>query len=105
MDAGYATGPRIVPAGYALGATGGHCDSTYLPPSLEKKDGKEEGIGDTPDELRYQVRRQRKYGAEVIKGCATGGGVSRKTEAGPLQVSVKELAEIAEEAQQGGPRD
>jgi imidazolonepropionase-like amidohydrolase len=33
---GYATGPRIVPAGYALGATGGHCDSTFLPPSLEK---------------------------------------------------------------------
>jgi hypothetical protein len=56
IDAGYATGPRIVPAGYALGATGGHCDSTFLPPSLEKKDGKEEGIGDTPDELRYQVR-------------------------------------------------
>src|SRR3546814_3209101 len=72
IDAGYATGPRIVPAGYALGATGGHCDSTYLPPSLEKKDGKEEGIGDTPDEPRYQVRRQRKYGAEVIKVCATG---------------------------------
>ncbi len=67
IDAGYATGPRIVPAGYALGATGGHCDSTFLPPSLEKKDGKEEGIGDTPEELRYQVRRQRKFGAEVIK--------------------------------------
>ena len=33
---GYAVGPRIVPAGYALGATGGHCDSTFLPPSLEK---------------------------------------------------------------------
>ena len=27
IDDGYAVGPRIVPAGYALGATGGHCDS------------------------------------------------------------------------------
>ena len=76
IDNGYAVGPRIVPAGYALGATGGHCDSTFLPPSLEKA-GKEEGIGDSPDELRYQVRRQRKYGAEVIKVCATGGVFSR----------------------------
>ena len=37
IDNGYAVGPRIVPAGYALGATGGHCDSTFLPPSLESR--------------------------------------------------------------------
>lgn len=104
IDAGYAVGPRIVPGGYALGATGGHCDSTYLPPSLEKKDGKEEGIGDTPDELRYQVRRQRKYGAEVIKVCATGGVFSRNTEPGQLQVPENELKAIADEAHQWGLR-
>lgn len=103
IDAGYAIGPRIVPAGYALGATGGHCDSTYLPPSLEK-DHKEEGIGDNPDELRYQVRRQRKYGAEVIKVCATGGVFSRNTEPGQLQVSETELRAIADEAHQWGLR-
>ena len=61
---------------HALGATGGHCDDTYLPPSLQKKE-KEEGIGDSPEELKYQVRRQRKFGAEVIKVCATGGVFSR----------------------------
>ena len=104
IDSGYATGPRIVPAGYALGATGGHCDSTFLPPSLEKKDGKEEGIGDSPDELRYQVRRQRKYGAEVIKVCATGGVFSRNTEPGQLQVPENELRAIADEAHQWGLR-
>ncbi|WP_033073396.1 Xaa-Pro dipeptidase [Sphingopyxis sp. MWB1] len=103
IDAGYAMGPRIVPAGYALGATGGHCDSTFLPPSLEKAH-KEEGIGDTPDELRYQVRRQRKYGAEVIKVCATGGVFSRNTEPGQLQVPEKELRAIADEAHQWGLR-
>jgi len=103
IDTGYAVGPRIVPAGYALGATGGHCDSTWLPPSLEKNH-KEEGIGDTPDELRYQVRRQRKYGAEVIKVCATGGVFSRNTEPGQLQVPEKELRAIADEAHQWGLR-
>ena len=103
IDNGYAVGPRIVPAGYALGATGGHCDSTFLPPSLEKE-GKEEGIGDSPDELRYQVRRQRKYGAEVIKVCATGGVFSRNTEPGQQQLSEEHLKVIADEAHQWGIR-
>lgn len=100
---GYAVGPRIVPAGHALGATGGHCDSTFLPPSLEK-DKKEEGVGDGPEELKYQVRRQRKYGAEVIKVCATGGVFSRNTEPGQPQLSVEELKAIADEAHQWGIR-
>jgi len=104
IEAGYAVGPRIVPAGYALGATGGHCDSTFFPPSFEKEDAKKEGIGDTADELRYQVRRQRKYGAEVIKVCATGGVFSRNTEPGQLQVSEVELRAIADEAHQWGLR-
>ena len=103
IDAGYVIGPRIVPAGYALGATGGHCDQTYLPPSLQK-DEKEEGIGDNPDELRFQVRRQRKFGAEVIKVCATGGVFSRNTEPGQLQVPENELRAIADEAHQWGIR-
>jgi imidazolonepropionase-like amidohydrolase len=103
IEGGYAIGPRIVPAGYALGATGGHCDSTFLPPSLEK-DHKEEGIGDSVDELRYQVRRQRKYGAEVIKVCATGGVFSRNTEPGQQQLSEEQLRAIADEAHQWGLR-
>ncbi len=100
---GYAIGPRIVPAGYALGATGGHCDSTFLPPSLEKPK-KEEGVGDGPEELRHQVRRQRKFGAEVIKVCATGGVFSRNTEPGQQQLSEEELRAIADEAHQWGVR-
>ncbi|MBA3835714.1 MAG: amidohydrolase family protein [Sphingomonas sp.] len=103
IENGYVSGPRIVPAGYALGATGGHCDQTFLPPGLQK-DEKEEGIGDSPDELRYQVRRQRKFGAEVIKVCATGGVFSRNTEPGQLQVPEGELRAIADEAHQWGGR-
>ena len=100
---GYAVGPRIVPSGYALGATGGHCDSTFLPPSLEKPT-KEEGVGDGVEELRHQVRRQRKFGAEVIKVCATGGVFSRNTEPGQQQLSEEELRAIADEAHQWGVR-
>ncbi|MBA3729474.1 MAG: amidohydrolase family protein, partial [Sphingomonas sp.] len=103
IDNGYATGPRIVPAGYSLGATGGHCDSTFLPPSLEKA-RKEEGVADGVEELRFQVRRQRKFGAEVIKVCATGGVFSRNTEPGQQQLSETELRAIADEAHQWGLR-
>jgi imidazolonepropionase-like amidohydrolase len=103
IDEAYAIGPRIVPAGHALGATGGHCDQTFLPPG-KQKDRKEEGVGDGVEELRYQVRRQRKFGAEVIKVCATGGVFSRNTEPGQQQLSEEELRAIADEAHQWGLR-
>jgi imidazolonepropionase-like amidohydrolase len=34
IEQGIVEGPRIVPATYAIGATGGHCDSTEFPPSV-----------------------------------------------------------------------
>jgi len=101
IDAGYAIGPRIVPAGHALGATGGHCDSTFLPPSL---DATAPGVGDGPQALRHLVRVQRKYGAQVIKVCATGGVFSRNTEPGQQQLSEEELRAIADEAHLWGLR-
>jgi imidazolonepropionase-like amidohydrolase len=99
IEEGFATGPRVVPAAYALGATGGHCDETFYPPSFHRKG---EAVGDSPDELRLRVREQRKYGAEVIKVCATGGVFSRNTEPGQQQLSVGELRAIADEAHMWG---
>jgi imidazolonepropionase-like amidohydrolase len=99
IDEGRISGPRIVPAAYSLGATGGHCDSNFLPPSLAVKDP---GVGDGPQALRTLVRQQRKFGAEVIKVCATGGVFSRNTEPGQQQLSEEELRAIAEEAHQWG---
>jgi imidazolonepropionase-like amidohydrolase len=96
---GWATGPRIVPAAHSIGATGGHCDQTYLPPSFGAKSP---AVGDGPTELRQKVREQRKYGAEVIKVCATGGVFSRNTEPGQQQLSEEELRAIADEAHQWG---
>ncbi len=95
IEEGWIKGPRIVNANYALGATGGHCDETYLPPSFEAKSP---GVGDSVDELRKRVREQRKYGAEVIKVCATGGVFSRNTEPGQQQLTEAELRAIADEA-------
>ncbi|HEY0027227.1 MAG TPA: amidohydrolase family protein [Allosphingosinicella sp.] len=99
IDEGLIEGPRIVPAAHSLGATGGHCDQTYLPPSFNAR-GK--AVGDGPQELRARVREQRKYGAEVIKVCATGGVFSRNTEPGQQQLSEDELRAIADEAHQWG---
>ncbi len=99
IDEGIVAGPRIVPAAHALGATGGHCDETYFPPSFGRK-GK--AVGDSPDELRVRVREQRKYGAEVVKVCATGGVFSRNTEPGQQQLSEAELRAIADEAHMWG---
>ena len=95
IEEGWIPGPRIINGNYALGATGGHCDQTYLPPSF---DAKSPAVGDSPDELRKKVREQRKYGAEVIKVCATGGVFSRNTEPGQAQLTLAELTAIAEEA-------
>ncbi|HSG34869.1 MAG TPA: amidohydrolase family protein, partial [Sphingomonadaceae bacterium] len=95
IEEGWIPGPRIVVANYGLGATGGHCDSTYLPPSFQDKSP---AMGDSADELRKRVREQRKYGAEVIKVCATGGVFSRNTEPGQAQLHEAELRAIAEEA-------
>jgi imidazolonepropionase-like amidohydrolase len=101
IEEGLLVGPRIVPGAHSLGATGGHCDQTYLPPSFEAKSP---AVGDGPQELRQRVREQRKYGAEVIKVCATGGVFSRNTEPGQQQLSEEELRAIVDEARQWGLR-
>ncbi len=99
IQEGLITGPRIVPGAHSLGATGGHCDSTYMPPSFKQKGV---AVGDGAQELRRIVREQRKYGAEVIKICATGGVFSRNTEPGQQQLSEEEMRAIADEAHQWG---
>ncbi len=99
IDAGKIVGPRIVPAGYAFGATGGHCDSTYFPPSFESRNPYN---ADNPEEARKRVREIRKYGAQVIKVCATGGVFSRNTEVGQQQMSLEEMQAVAREAHRWG---
>jgi imidazolonepropionase-like amidohydrolase len=95
IDGGWAVGPRIVPATYAIGATGGHCDENGLPPSYDRQ-GK--AIVDNPTDGRAKVRWLHKYGAEVIKICATGGVFSLGDSVGGQQLSLEEMKAIVDEA-------
>src|SRR5688572_775944 len=101
IDEGKLVGPRVVTAAYAIGSTGGHCDSTYFPPSMAQKSPFN---FDSPDEARKRVREVRKYGAQVIKICTTGGVFSRNTEPGQQQLSVAEMQAVVEEARLQGLR-
>jgi imidazolonepropionase-like amidohydrolase len=95
IDEGYIPGPRVVTAGWAIGATGGHCDDNALPPSLDRKSP---ATVNSPDEGRARVRWLHKYGAQVIKICATGGVFSLGDSVGGQQLSLEEMKAIADEA-------
>ena len=99
IDAGKVRGPRVVTAASSFGATGGHCDSTYFPPSMKQSSPFN---ADSPEEGRKQVRELRKHGAQVIKICATGGVFSRNTEPGQQQMSLAEMKAVADEAHRWG---
>ncbi|WP_029907410.1 amidohydrolase family protein [Caulobacter sp. UNC358MFTsu5.1] len=99
IDGGYVEGPRIVTATYAIGATGGHCDSTFFPPSMDQKSPYNV---DSPDEGRKVVRTLKKYGAQVIKICATGGVFSHGDEPGQQQLTLAEMTAIVDEAHMAG---
>ena len=99
IDEGYVPGPRIVTATYAIGATGGHCDSTFFPPSMDQKGPYNV---DSPDEGRKRVRELKKYGAQVIKICATGGVFSHGDEPGQQQLTLAEMTAIVDEAHMAG---
>ncbi|HKC03731.1 MAG TPA: amidohydrolase family protein [Sphingomicrobium sp.] len=101
IDGGWITGPRIVPAAYAIGATGGHCDDTGLPPYYDKKGP---SVISGPEDAREKVRWLHKYGAEVIKICATGGVFSLGDSVGAQQLSLEEMKAIADEAHMLGLR-
>jgi len=101
IDGGWLDGPRIVTAGYAIGATGGHCDNNALPPSLDRQ---EPSVVNSPEEARAKVRWLHKYGAQVIKICATGGVFSLGDTVGGQQLSLEEMKAIADEAHMLGLR-
>ena len=104
IDAGWVEGCRVVPAGHALVPTGGHLDpsaQSSLAPHMMPL-SVEEGIADGIDEVRKAVRYQIKYGARVIKCCASGGVISLTGPPGAQQYSTEEMAAIAEEAHRRG---
>ncbi len=100
IDAGWVPGPRIVGAGISFGIRGGHCDGTDgLIPGIYGHDaGLEEGVADGVDEVRNAVRYMVKYGADVIKICATGGVLSLTDSVGLQQYTEEEMRTVVETA-------
>jgi imidazolonepropionase-like amidohydrolase len=98
VNEGLVPGPRIFTAGKGLGITGGHCDSGGFRPDAFPETGIEDGIFNSPDEARAAVRYQIKYGADLIKTCATAGVLSAGIEIGPAQVTPEEFEALVETA-------
>ena len=102
INAGWIPGPRIVAAGISFGIRGGHCDETngLQPDALDHEGGIEVGVADGIEEVRNAVRYMVKYGADVIKICATGGVLSLTDSAGVQQYTEDEMRAIVETATQ-----
>src|SRR5580692_12947696 len=104
VDNGWFPGPRIFPAGHAITPTGGHLDPTMfqgLAPGIMPL-SVEEGICDGVEQVRRAVRYQIKYGAQVIKVCASGGVMSLTGSPGAQHFSDDELRAIVDEAHRRG---
>lgn len=97
INEGWTPGPRMESAGHAIGITGGHCDDNGFKPGVAER-GPMDGVANGPEEIRAAVRYQIKYGADVIKTCATGGVLSEGDAVGATQYSFEELKALVEES-------
>jgi imidazolonepropionase-like amidohydrolase len=73
INAGDVPGPRLLVSGPPLSITGGHCDNNMLPFEYHATS---DGVADGIAAVQHKVRENIKYGADVIKVCATGGVLS-----------------------------
>ncbi len=101
INDGDVSGPRIVASGPALGITGGHCDENLLPPAFHFQGG---GVADGVDAVQHKVREVIKYGADVIKICATGGVLSKGDDPNASQYTLEEMKAIVADAHRLGRR-
>lgn len=99
INRGVVPGPRMLVAVHAIGATGGHCDETgFREGAIGKESGPEVGVVNGADEARRAVRLAHKYGATIIKTCATGGVLSLADAVDTPQLTQAELDALVDEA-------
>ncbi len=100
INTGVVPGPRMLVSVHALGSTGGHCDDqdSFRFGLFGHESGPEEGVINSPDQARYAVRFNIKYGADVIKTCASGGVLSPTDDVDVPQLSQAELNALVDEA-------
>jgi imidazolonepropionase-like amidohydrolase len=99
INAGEIPGPRLMVSGPPLTITGGHCDENLLPSEFNYK---AEGVADGPWAVRQKVREVIKFGADVIKTCASGGVLSKGGHPGVEQYTLEEMQAIVSEAHRLG---
>ncbi len=97
---GVIPGPRMLVTVHALGATGGHCDDEdgYRQGLFGYESGPLQGVINGADQARYAVRLDHKYGADMIKVCASGGVLSPTDDVDTPQLTQAELDAIVDEA-------
>src|SRR5262249_56215104 len=99
VNQGKIPGPRMLVSVHAIGATGGHCDHTgYRYNVFGHETTPEDGVINSADEARRAVRFNIKYGADVIKTCATGGVLSLTDDVDTPQLTQEELNALVDEA-------
>jgi len=99
INAGDVIGPRMQVSGPPLGITGGHCDNSLLPFEFHHS---AEGVADGPEEVMHRVREVIKYGADVVKFCASGGVFSKGDNPLLEQYSPEEMKVLIEESHRLG---
>jgi len=97
---GDVVGPRMLVTVHALGSTGGHCDGQggFREGIFGHEAGPLDGVINGPDQARYAVRLDHKYGADIIKVCASGGVLSPTDDVDTPQLTQEELNAIVDEA-------
>jgi len=99
INDGDVIGPRIVASGPALSIAGGHCDENLLPPAFHFQAS---GVADGVEAVQHKVREVIKYGADVIKVCATGGVLSKGDDPNASQYTLDEMKAIVADAHRLG---
>ena len=99
VNAGDVPGPRMLVSGPALSITGGHCDNNLLPFDYHATNG---GVADGVEAVQHKTREIIKYGADLIKVCATGGVLSKGDNPQHSQYTLDEMKAIVTDAHRLG---
>jgi imidazolonepropionase-like amidohydrolase len=99
INAGDVPGPRMLVSGPALSITGGHCDENLLPFEWHVQN---EGVADGVEAVQHKTREIIKYGADLIKICATGGVLSHGDNPQASQYTLEEMKAIVADAHRLG---
>jgi imidazolonepropionase-like amidohydrolase len=99
INAGDVPGPRMLVSGPPLSITGGHCDNNMLPFEYHATS---DGVADGIAAVQHKVRENIKYGADLIKVCATGGVLSLGDNPQHSQFTLEEMKAIVADAHRLG---